>query len=248
MQTVYASSSHGVDKLELPNPEDEILSGIPWGRFDTFFTPAFWACEVWLHVAETTYRRYRLGDNLIEEVAACLLGGHGIPAEVGIAAYRRLKEQKLLDQTPSAREIEVVLAEPLIVKGRPVRYRFARQKAQYLSNALRRLTIETPPTSSGKSFRAFLLDLPGIGPKTASWITRNWLDSDEVAILDIHIIRAGSAAGIFPRNVSLTRDYFKLESRFLEFAKAIRCRPSILDNFIWHQMRRIGYLSRISAC
>ncbi|MDO8473395.1 MAG: 8-oxoguanine DNA glycosylase [Dehalococcoidia bacterium] len=248
MQTIYASSSNGIIELELPEPEDEILSGVPWGRFDIFFTPAFWACQVWLNEAENMYKGYHLGENLMEEVAACLLGGHGIPAEVGIAAFRRLKERKLLDQYPSAQEIEAALSEPLVVNGRSVRYRFARQKARYLAEALHRLSVETPPTSSGKAFRAFLLDLPGIGPKTASWITRNWLDSDEVAILDIHIVRAAIAAGVFPTRVNLAQSYFILEDRFLKFAKALRCRPAVLDNFIWHQMRRIGRLPCIQTC
>ena len=39
---------------------------------------------------------YRLGRTLAEEFAACLLGGHGIPAPVGIAAYERLRERGIL--------------------------------------------------------------------------------------------------------------------------------------------------------
>jgi endonuclease III len=42
------------------------------------------------------------------------------------------------------------------------------------------------------------MSLPGIGPKTASWIARNWLDADDVAILDIHIMRVGQVIGLFP--------------------------------------------------
>ncbi|WP_198137890.1 hypothetical protein [Verminephrobacter eiseniae] len=36
---------------------------------------------------------YKLGRTLAQEVAACLLGGHGIPAPVGLAAYKRLHER-----------------------------------------------------------------------------------------------------------------------------------------------------------
>lgn len=243
MQIVYASFIDKIIEMELPDPENEILPGVQWGRFDIFFTPAFWASQIWMNEAETTYRSYRLGENLPEEVAACLLGGHGIPAEVGIAAYHRLRELGLLSQSPSPSEIEKILSEPLSIGSRRIRYRFAHQKSCYLAEALRRLKDEFPPVSPGRAFRTFMLGLPGIGPKTASWITRNWLDSDEVAILDIHIVRAGIAAGVFPKDVNLTRDYFKLEDRFLDFAKALRCRPAILDNFLWHQMRKMGHLA-----
>ncbi|MDZ3993341.1 hypothetical protein PspTeo4_24872 [Pseudomonas sp. Teo4] len=48
------------------------------------------------------------------------------------------------------------------------------------------------PLHSGRALRDWLLELPGIGYKTASWVARNWLDADDVAILDIHILRAGA--------------------------------------------------------
>jgi len=124
-----------------------------------------------------------------------------------------------------------------------VRYRFACQKAGYLAVALDRLHAKSSFPQEGQALRTFLLDLPGVGPKTASWITRNWLESDDVAILDIHILRAGAAAGFFPKKADLAKAYFSLEASFLAFADAIRCRASVLDNFMWHQMRQIGYLA-----
>ena len=44
------------------------------------------------------------------------------------------------------------------------------------------------------SLREFLLQLHGIGYKTASWIVRNFTGSDDVAIVDIHLRRAGVIA------------------------------------------------------
>jgi thermostable 8-oxoguanine DNA glycosylase len=83
----------------------------------------------------------------------------------------------------------------------------------------------------------------GIGPKTASWIVRNWYDSDDVAILDVHIVRAGQIAGVFPRTAALPRDYYVLEDLFLRFARAIEVRPSALDAKMWSQMRQAGKLA-----
>ena len=45
------------------------------------------------------------------------------------------------------------------------------------------------------ALRDWLLAIPGIGPKTASWIVRNRTGSSAVAIIDVHILRAGTSAG-----------------------------------------------------
>jgi thermostable 8-oxoguanine DNA glycosylase len=99
---------------------------------------------------------------------------------------------------------------------------------------------DPPPTDDALAFRRHLMRIPGIGPKTASWITRNWLGSDEVAILDIHIIRAGLLIGLFDRSMRVPRDYEALERRFLEFCGALGARPSLLDAVMWRAMRNIG--------
>ena len=84
--------------------------------------------------------------------------------------------------------------------------------------------------------RDWLLALPGIGYKTASWIARNWLDADDVAILDIHVLRAGALAGFFERELTVERDYLQLEDQFLKFSRAIGVRASELDAVIWLEM------------
>ena len=90
--------------------------------------------------------------------------------------------------------------------------------------------------SSGRALRDWLLELPGIGYKTASWIARNWLDADDVAILDIHILRAGALAGFFSSGLTVERHYLQLEAEFLALSKAIDVRPSRLDALMWYQM------------
>jgi thermostable 8-oxoguanine DNA glycosylase len=123
-----------------------------------------------------------------------------------------------------------------MVRGRSVRYRFAAQKAKYLAGSLAILAAGAPTVSTGRSLRDWLLQLPGVGFKTASWVARNWLDADDVAILDVHILRVGYAIGLFSPRLTVTRDYLKLEERFLALAQAMRVRPSQLDAVIWHEM------------
>jgi thermostable 8-oxoguanine DNA glycosylase len=242
-QRIAAFDHHEPRTLELPSPNAEVLPGVLWGSFETFFTPAFWATRAWLDAGRGHFEDYRLGNSLLEEVAACLLGGYGIPAEVGLAAFYRLRQEGVLDGGCTASDIELLLKAPLLVNGRTVRYRFARQKARYVSESISRLGVMTDLPVDDRDLRDLLMQLPGVGPKTASWITRNWRRSDSVAIIDIHIFRGCVAACVFPASLSPSSDYWELEGRFLEFARALGCRASFLDNLMWQIMRKIGHLA-----
>jgi N-glycosylase/DNA lyase len=243
-QVIHADRGTGEESLEIPGKGEQLLPGVVWGAYDVLFTPAFWKSQAWLRDRSRVAQSYRMGATLREEVAACILGGHGTPAEVGIAAFVELRDRGLLDGSIPAREaLKRVLDEPLAVSGRRIRYRFAGRRSQYLHEALHTLSSEAPPTDSHQAFRAWLLRLCGVGLKTASWITRNWLGSNEVAIIDIHIFRAGRIAGVFERVQSLTSSYFDLEQRFLSFARSIDVAPADLDALIWCQMRIAGKLA-----
>ena len=238
MQTAAILGPVGVMQLELPPASDLLLPGVPWGRVEGFPTPAYWAYQVMSKRVLGGPPEYKLGNTLAEEVAACLLGGHGIPAAVGIVAFERLRLRGLLSGTPTEKELLTQLEEPLTVHGRTVRYRFAKQKARYLSEALQRLAAGDAPLQTGRALRDWLLQLNGIGPKTASWIARNWLRADDVAILDIHILRVGVAIGLFPKNLTVERHYFALEELFLTFSQRMGVRASELDAVIWFEMAR----------
>lgn len=224
-------------QIELPPAASEVVPGVNWGHIDAFPSPAYWAYQVLARRAQGTRINFKLGSTLREEVGACLLGGHGIPANVGIAAFADLKRQGAFQEgAPDERTLYEWLSGPITIDGRSIRYRFAKQKAQYLAAALARLDCETPPCRSGSELRTWLLDLPGIGLKTASWVARNWLDADDVAILDIHLLRAGLLAGFFPRDLTVERHYLQLEARFLELSRGLGVRASELDAVIWWEM------------
>lgn len=87
-----------------------------------------------------------------------------------------------------------------------------------------------------------LLEIGGVGYKTASWVVRNILDSDDVAILDIHLIRAGRLCGLYSRKDNVQHDYLSMEQRFLSFSHALQLRPAVLDCLIWDEMRAAGPL------
>ncbi|MCD9115915.1 8-oxoguanine DNA glycosylase [Pseudomonas bijieensis] len=222
---------------DFPDAMSEVLPGVSWGLIEAFPTPAYWAYQVWANDQESEPLNYKLGATLAEEIGACLLGGHGIPANVGLAAFAHLRDHGAFEgEVPSVALLQEWLTTPLKIGSRSVRYRFAKQKARYLHSALAALTLGDVPLHAGRALRNWLLELPGIGYKTASWIARNWLDADDVAILDIHILRAGALAGFFSPGLTVERHYLQLEEEFLALSKAIEVRPSKLDALMWYQM------------
>lgn len=238
MQLVCGIFDEQVRKLPLPAPHAEIWPRLLWGDAATAFTPAFWAAQVWLSDLGSA-PKYRVGDSLVEEVAVCLLGGFGFRSEIGLAAFESLKAAGLLVVGAPATAIERVLQQPMPVGSRRVRYRFPAQKAKYLGAFLSRIATDPAPElrDGGIALRQWLLGFDGIGLKTASWVARNWVNCDDVAIIDIHIHRAGLLAGFFEPTLSIARDYLELERRFVEFSRAINVRASDLDAVMWDQMR-----------
>lgn len=235
MQIAYLPSKIGAIQVELPLPDAYVMAGVKWGAIEAFPTAAYWVYQVLLRRLEGNMVEYKLGHNLAEEVGACLLGGHGIPASVGLAAYERLRTMGAFVHSPTEAQLLDWLTEPIEVHGRKIRYRFAAQKAKYLAAALPRVK-DAPQTETGRVLRDWLIQLPGIGYKTASWITRNWLRADDVAILDIHILRAGRAIGLFADELTVEKHYLEIEALFLEFSRKVNLRPSELDAVIWHEM------------
>lgn len=216
-----------------------------WGCHEVLLTPAYWAVQSWLHRVSSSHGTHTLrqGKSLAEEIAACILGGYGIKSELGQAAFKRLRDAGLLDDPEvSSSSIEKVLRQPLDVHGHSVRYPFATSKARFLVATLRQLPSKCLPAVPDRAFRDALTALPGIGLKTASWITRNWLNSDEVAVLDIHIVRAGILLGIFTKDDQLPRDYRSMESRFILLARGLGVPVPILDLVMWSQMRKMPSL------
>ena len=216
------------------------LVSLPWGRFDGFGTAAYWVAQA----RQGTYTSAEAsGGSLARDVCFCLLGGYGVTAEINAAAYAAVLDADLIrtDPAPDASEIECVLRRPLSARGHRglVHYRFPNQRAVRVSSALRLLGSHPLP-SAPVELRNALLSFTGIGPKTASWIVRNHTGSSDIAIIDIHLRRAGLAAGFFSPEWRLPRDYALFEAAFLAYADAGGVPAGDLDLCIWDQVRRLG--------
>jgi N-glycosylase/DNA lyase len=215
------------------------MKGVCWGHAEAMFTPAFWAAQAWYHRNSTRYSDFAWGDDLRREIVGCLLGGHGISSEMNQAAFERLDRSGLLIRSGPFDEEEILefLRIPFTVAGRPVRYRFAAQKSRFVTAALRKIEQDSKPVGGAPELREWLLSFPGIGMKTASWITRNHLRTNTVAVIDIHIFRAGVIMGLYSGREVVPRDYVALEEKFLRFADRIGVLVNKLDVIIWRTMK-----------
>jgi thermostable 8-oxoguanine DNA glycosylase len=238
MQSVWAGYGAGARLISLPDSGEEVMRGVPWGAPDHLGTPAYWAVRCHWNTESTP--SFACGANsLVEEVGFCLLGGFSVTFEANMAAFKWLREHRVFDLNVDVRESQIrdLLSHPLDVNGRPRRYRFPNQRASRLVAMRRRMTELPQETLSPRDLRDHLLSFEGIGPKTASWIVRNYLDSDDVAIIDVHVLRACRRMKLFPDEISLPRDYGVLEEKFLNFANAIKVRASLLDAVMWVETR-----------
>lgn len=237
MQELWAGETGGV--VRIPNPDVEVVPGVAWGMAEVPNTPAYWAVRCRWEDANPDYVTKHA--TLAEETGFCLLGGYGIKYEVNAAAFDRLQAASVFDLDVVLEEAEILalLKAPLRVSNRDVRYRFPNQRARRLASMRDTLGKVSLTSRDPHRMRQALLAIEGIGPKTASWIVRNVLGSDEVAIIDIHILRACTSMGVFPSDIRLPRDYEPLERRFIAFSNAIDVRPSVLDAVMWSEMRSV---------
>ena len=162
MQRLWINIEGQIEELFLPPGAEEVMPGVIWGPPDELFTPSFWKYQSEAQIYRNRYSSHRLGDTLLEEIAVCLLGGYGIPAEMGLAAFERLKDHEVLQGTATETQMFQLLSEPFNMAGRLRQYRFAAQKARYLSRALGMAkNLEFKPPGA-----------PASGPITR--IPRNW--------------------------------------------------------------------------
>lgn len=237
----------------MPSADQELMPGVYWGTCAELFTPAYWKLQYKCHEHSFDETFYHIGENLIHEICACLLGSYGIKSELGLLAFHRLHDEGLLKPGTAIEDLEVSLSFPFYSgTGQQVGYRFANQKARYLAEFLGRPDLKQLKGLEDFDLRERLLSIKGIGLKTASRITRNWLSSERIAILDIHIQRAGVLAGFVKPNQSLQKNYYEIESAYLNFCRCLAVDPANLDSLIWLQLKDSNniakYLTKNLSC
>jgi len=238
MQEYWLGHGQNAKLVELPSADQELFPGVLWGRGDTPDTPAYWALRC--RIMKDPLRGFSSSNgNLIEEIGFCMLGGFGVTVELNTAAFQRLKEAGVfeLEIAFSEDDLKKLLSDTLLVDGKWRRYRFPNQRAQRIAAMREKVEHFDLNSSSSKDVEEFLKHLDGVGPKTSAWILRNYFGRDDVAILDIHVIRACVKLGVFPKELKLPRDYEPLQRRFLQLAEKLAIRASVLDAVMWQDMR-----------
>nr|WP_322364610.1 8-oxoguanine DNA glycosylase [Pseudomonas sp. Teo4] len=203
---------------------------------EAFPTPAYWAYQVWANEQEPEPLNYKLGETLAEEVGACLLGGHGIPANVGLAAFAHLRNLGAFEaDVPSEEQLQAWLSIPLTIGTRTVRYRFAKQKARYLHAALAALAL-----GASSSFWACSAGL--VAGAAGDRLQDCLLGCAQLAgcrrrchLGHPYPARRG-LAGFFSPGLTVERHYLQLEAEFLALSQALDVRASKLDALMWYQM------------
>ena len=104
---------------------------LPWGQSWELGSASFWAELAASQVPQSP----ALTDSLEAALVACMLGGYGVPGDVGVASFAAVRSSGLLQDTTLgedelAEALRTTLAEPITVPGRrvPVRYRFHQQR------------------------------------------------------------------------------------------------------------------------
>ena len=241
-QTVVFQLDGEIIQRKLPDPDVRVWNDIAWGEHYCLFTPAYWVSHVWMNQLDTVESSpYFSQRSLTEEITFCMLSGFGITAELAGAAFQSCRSHGLIEQRCTEPDMWAeALKSPLSVNGKQVKYRYPNQKAKFLTDAMKHLEAGRIECSSGKALRNSLLQIKGCGHKTAGFIARNYLDSDEVAILDIHVVRAGLLLDLFSEKDKVEKAYGEMEQRYIDFCGAIQVRPSVLDCVVWSQMRTLG--------
>lgn len=215
--------------------------------------PPWWS-PVWERY-KTSYRVAAppapLGEpHLRRELIFCLLGGHGVLYELADSATTVMLALRPFDdgwtQQPLHERIEHELRapqfEPVRANGSLRRYRYPARKARLISEAITwvrgngGLRAGLAARASEAARRDWLCRCPGVGLKTASWLLRNCGWARELAILDVHLLRALSEAGVIGES-RLPRDYLQIERAYLDWAARLGACPATLDLFLWDVQR-----------
>ena len=210
-----------------------------------------WRIVADLYCAAIQPCAYPASLELEAELLFCLLGGFGITYEHGRSATRVISSLEPFSEGWHDDELFDAVAltlmqpqfEPPRRDGSLRRYRFPRHKASTIVSARRWLRDNATlrerlhTMDSCKERRDLLSDCPGVGLKTASWLLRNLGLGADLAIIDIHVLRALSDSGRVSDAVRLPRDYELVESAFLEWCDELAAPPAAFDLFVWDWQR-----------
>jgi len=194
-------------------------------------------------------------QEIVHELLLCILGS-GVRYEVAVAYAMEITSSKCLSES-NANIIEDDISSilnnevPNYWGGKSYkRYRYPNVRASYISSSYYNITREF---GSFKQFlnnnylpselrRIVVLNCPGIGPKQASHFLKNVGYSNELAILDRHIIRymkIVDSKSVSTYQLGRLDKYEDIELRFIKIVKNFQHPIAIIDQAMWFIMRAL---------
>lgn len=197
-------------------------------------------------------------NELWQELCLCILSSN-VPYELARSAFFQLKEKGYLElewivKTSNSQElIADELSKPAYLPkkldGSYRRYRFPNARSKDIFQAAKVVSLDKRWLSkllassiSEKEARDFLVaNISGLGLKEASHFLRNVRYSNQIAIIDSHVlsflVKIGEVAQTDTKTIT-PNNYLELESKLQEICRKHRLNLSIFDMAIWHYMRR----------
>lgn len=190
------------------------------------------------------------GNDIQRELLFCLLGGHGVTFELAHSATRVLTPLDVFSphwdlealEVAAREELEQPKFEPRRIDGSYRKYRYPHRKAQLIARAAGWLRNNSPlrdvlvAIDDEQVRRQRLCECPGVGLKTASWLLRNIGLADQLAVIDVHVLRALADSGRVG-DVHLPRDYVLVEQQFLDWCTELGASPAAFDLLLWEWQR-----------
>lgn len=209
--------------------------------------------EIVSQLSPATEWQERTEQDVYREVVACILGSR-VSFEVALAATDALAEDGLLrdfgDEKAYAKRVIGVLSQPLFRPEWPKcrRYRFPQARGQAIARTAAAFYADGGSVKDwlsgfhdALSARRHLVEkAKGVGPKQASMVLRNVGFSDELAILDSHLLRFMGMKGLLPGKASFVatlKGYEIAERKFLAYSSEMGWPTGILDQAVWIVMR-----------
>ena len=197
-------------------------------------------------------------NELWYELCLCILSSN-VPYELAKSAFFHLLETGFLqlkwikNEESSERLMAEELSKPLYLPrkldGSHRKYRFPNIRSNNIIKAARLISSNNDllkkilaNSRSEKEVRKYLVaNISGIGLKQSSHFLRNIRYSNELAIIDSHVIAFLEKVGMLERgktNHITDNLYLELESKLQEISKKFELNLSIFDMAIWNHMRK----------
>lgn len=192
-------------------------------------------------------------ERLLFELVLAILGSQN-RYEVALRFSEEIRDYKLLvnNNTMSidmlTEQIQTILSTALEIEESSIKYRFPNTKAKYIAynllylqscGGLKKLLSQTGDIAKIRAF--FVKEIKGIGPKQSSHFLRNVGYSNDLAVLDVHILRYMEIQGIisdtYNKAIGTLKQYEKLEALLIEFLRYMKYPIGFIDQAIWIVMR-----------